>query len=100
LCSISCFSVRLVVGFFSDRLQRMPLKKNTRDALPLTEEGTTATQQLPRDYYIRRVRAEHTSAPLRSRTRTTHWWLSLLLVIQLCHIASQGTSTPLASCIA
>jgi hypothetical protein len=26
------------------------------------------------DYYISRVRAEHASAPLRSRTRTTHWW--------------------------
>jgi hypothetical protein len=25
-------------------------------------------------YYISRVRAEHASAPLRSRTRTTHWW--------------------------
>jgi hypothetical protein len=26
------------------------------------------------DYYISRARAEHAPAPLRSRTRTTHWW--------------------------
>jgi hypothetical protein len=33
--------------------------------------------------YISRVRAEHASAPLRSRTRTTHWWQPPALCVPL-----------------